>query len=187
MDIGCGDGALAAVLPHPPPVRVIGVDASATMPATHPGTAVRADARALPLASGVASAAAAVTVLDHMDEPTAAIREAHRVLKPGGLFLATAISRGDSPELAHVWRPVATSFDAEEAPALVASVFGSIGAHRWDAPLIDLPSSGAVRDYLIGRQVPPERAAAAACRVPTPLTLTKRGVLISGRKKRGTG
>ena len=50
-------------------------------------------------------AAVAVNVLDHLADPSAAVAEAHRVLAHGGVFLAAAASRHDSPELAHVWRP----------------------------------------------------------------------------------
>jgi hypothetical protein len=44
----------------------------------------------------------AVNVLDHLPEPTVAIDQAHRVLVPGGIFIAATRGRHDSPELAHV-------------------------------------------------------------------------------------
>ena len=160
----------------------MGLDASAAMLGAHPPPVVQADATALPFAVGVFGAAVAVNVLDHLADPTVAIREAHRVLAPGGTLIAATASRHDSPELAAVWRPLPTGFDAEDAPELVASVFGQVRVQRWDAPLIRLPDRDAVRDYLIARFVDPDVAATAAEEVMTPVTLTKRGAVILARK-----
>jgi hypothetical protein len=101
---------------------------------------------------------------------------------PGGLLLAATASRHDSPELAAVWRPPPSRFDAEDAPGLVASVFGRVQVERWDAPLVRLPDRDAVRDYLIERFVPAEDATAAARRVGTPVTVTKRGAVAYARR-----
>jgi SAM-dependent methyltransferase len=127
----------------------------------------------------------AVNVLDHLADPAAALREAHRVLAADGTFVAATASRSDSPELAHVWRPPPASFDAEDGPGLVASVFGQVRVERWDAPLVRLPDRAAVRDHLIARFVPRELAATAAEQVTTPATITKRGALLyAGKRKR---
>jgi SAM-dependent methyltransferase len=182
LDIGCGEGALRSALPATWRARLVGVDASATMLAAHPPPVVQADAAALPVASGGVDAAVAVDVLDHLADPTRAIGEAHRVLAPGGVFLAATASRHDSPELADVWRPPPAGFDAEDGPGLVASVFARVGVERWDAPLIRLPDRDAVRDYLIARFVAPGDATAAAERVATPVAVTKRGALIRARR-----
>ncbi|XVQ09052.1 class I SAM-dependent methyltransferase [Spirillospora sp. CA-255316] len=192
LDIGCGEGALSAALGDAPPgdaassseraVRVVGVDASATMLRAHPRPAVRATAVRLPFKDGVFDAAVAVNMLYHLDDPVPAIREARRVLAPGGLFVASAISRYDSPELAHVWRREATCFDAEEAPGIVARVFGeaAVEVERWDAPLITLPDRDAVRDYLAARQV--AEASVLARGVHAPVAVTKRGALVLARR-----
>ncbi|MFP3961190.1 class I SAM-dependent methyltransferase [Actinomadura fulvescens] len=199
VDIGCGEGALAAALaaatpaalpllarvsPGPAealgsaPRRLVGVDASATMLGAHPRPVVQAEAARLPFAADVFDAALAINMLYHLDDPMPALREARRVLAPGGLFVASAIARDDSPELAAVWRREPTPFDAEEAQDLVASVFGTVEVERWDAALITLPDRDAVRDYLIARQVPRPAAVDAAAQITTPLPVTKRGALI---------
>ena len=72
--------------------------------------------------------------------------------------------------------------DAEDAPGVVASVFGAAEAEGWDAPLITLPDRDAVRDYLIARFVPPEQAAASAAKVSAPAAITKRGAFIRATK-----
>jgi SAM-dependent methyltransferase len=182
LDIGCGEGALRAALPAGLGARTVGVDASATMLAAHPRPVVQADAAALPFVAGGFGAAVAVNVLDHLPEPVLAIAEAHRVLAAGGCFFAATASRHDSPELAAVWRPSPSGFDAEDAPGLVGSVFGAVEVQRWDAPLVRLPDRDAVRDYLIARFVAPEAAAAAAGQVTTPIAITKRGALIRAVK-----
>ncbi|WP_067458664.1 class I SAM-dependent methyltransferase [Actinomadura macra] len=182
LDIGCGEGALNEALPGNPPFRLAGVDASATMLRAHPGPRVLADAARLPFRDEAFDAAVAVNMLWHLEEPRLALREARRVLVPGGLLIVTAICRTDSPELAPVWHPEPTSFDAEDAPAQVCEVFGDVEVERWDAPLMTLPDRTAVRDYLIARQVPRAEAAEAAGRLRTPLPVTKRGALILARR-----
>ncbi|MEW2354209.1 class I SAM-dependent methyltransferase [Spirillospora sp. NPDC029432] len=180
LDIGCGEGALSAAAPAA--CRVVGLDASPAMLSRHPRPAVRAEATALPFAAGTFDAAVAVNVLYYLGDPVAAIAEARRVLAPGGTFITACPARSDSPELAGVWRPERSTFDAEDAPDLVGRVFGPVEAEWWDAPLITLPDRDAVGDYLIARCVPPPEARAAAARLRTPITLTKRGVFVYARK-----
>jgi SAM-dependent methyltransferase len=149
----------------------------------HPPPVVHADGTALPFLAERFDAVVAVNLLDHLADPAVAVGEGHRVLTSEGSFVAASASRHDPPELAHVWRPAPVGFDAEDAPGLVASVFGQVRAERWDAPLVRLPDRDAVRDYLIARFVPPEVAVAAAAeQVITPATITKRGALIHARK-----
>jgi SAM-dependent methyltransferase len=181
-DVGSADGPLATARPAGRLARLVGIDRSAVLLAGHPGPAVRADAVALPLADGSVTAVVAVNMLYHLADPVAAIREAHRVLAVDGVFIASTISRHDSPELAAVWRPAPSTFDAEDAAALASRVFGHVQSEWWDAPLVTLVNQVAVRDYLVARWVPAEQAAAAASRFAAPLTVTKRGALLICRR-----
>jgi SAM-dependent methyltransferase len=186
LDAGCGDGALA-VAAAAAPLRVIGLDAAVPMivAARAHGPVVRGDVTALPVASTSIDAVVMVNVLDHLDRPTTALREARRVLRPNALLIAGTVARSDSPELAPYWRPMQGAFDAEDAAGVVAGVFGAVTTDAWDAPLVTLPDRDAVRDYLRARFVPPEEAGrladAIAARGPLPLPVTKRGALLLAR------
>jgi SAM-dependent methyltransferase len=177
LDVGCGEGALANALPG-----VIGLDRSTTMLAAAPPPSVRGDALALPFQGDRFGAVVSINVLYHVDEPVQAIEEARRVLRTGGLFAAATVARDDSPELAHVWHAERSTFDAEEAPQIVASVFGEVDVDAWDAPLVHLPDRAAVRDYLIARLVSRSEAGDRAAAVPVPLDVTKRGCVVYARK-----
>ena len=190
LDIGCGDGTLAATATGSP-LQVIGIDAAAAMvrAAHRHGPTMRAEVTALAVADAAVDAVVAVNVLDHLDRPELGLREARRVLRPDGLFVAGTISRADSPELAPIWQPAPTPFDTEDAAEPVAAAFGSVEVQAWDAPLITLPDRDAIRDFLCARFVPLDEAErfadALADRGPLPLPLTKRGALVLARRTSG--
>jgi SAM-dependent methyltransferase len=95
VDIGCGEGRLSRDL-RAAGHRVLAVDHSLAMAraaATHPAAPVPAvvgDAARLPLATGCADVAVAFMSLQDIDAVADAVREAGRVLVPGGR-LALAI------------------------------------------------------------------------------------------------
>ncbi|MBV9410402.1 MAG: class I SAM-dependent methyltransferase [Acidimicrobiia bacterium] len=180
LDVGCGDGELPRHLPNSWPWA--GVDRSPTMLERAPKPAVLADARALPFADESFGAVAMLWMLYHLPDPETAVAEARRVLKPGGLLMASTNSQFDSPELAHVHSIGVVTFNAENAPDIVGRHFEEVELDPWDAPLVHLPDRAAVRDYLVGRLMPRPEAEAAVERVDTPLDVTKRGVLVFARK-----
>jgi len=179
LDVGCGEGELAR---HLPEGAWRGIDSSEAMLARAPQPSELGDATALPFPAGSFGSVALLYVLYHLADPAAALAEAHRVLRPGGLVAVAAPSRNDAPELA-AWLPSdPLTFDAELAPGLVGERFDHVEVKPWDAPLLRLPTSDAIRDFLIGKRVPPERAANAAQSIDPPLAVTKRGALVYGRK-----
>jgi SAM-dependent methyltransferase len=138
---------------------------------------MRADASVLPIRDQSAGAFAALWMLYHVDEPARVIADAARVLRPGGLFVASTSSRSSDPELTDGYPP--TPFDAEEAPDIVAAVFGNVDVERWDAPMTFLSDRNAVLRFCRSHSLPP----AAADRVTPPVWLTKRGCLVRAYKR----
>jgi SAM-dependent methyltransferase len=182
LDVGCGEGELARYLPDG---AWVGLDNSPTMLELAPAGGVLGEATALPFPDESFDGVAILYVLYHLPDPRLALAEAHRVMRPGGLISVAAPSRHDSPELAHALPKRPLTFDAELAPPLLRELFEEPEVMRWDAPLVELPTAGAVRDYLIGKRVAPDRAQAVAEATELPLSVTKRGALLFARKREG--
>lgn len=175
VDIGSGYGRLGDELKGYP--SYLGIDMSPTQISRSTQPVLMANANHLPIRDESAGAVAALYMLYHLDEPLIAIREAHRVLKRGGLFVACSPARNDSPEVQPEQEP--STFDAEDAPAIVGQVFDDVEVEIWDAPMLTLRDRNAVRLYLTSRMADP----ALADRVETPVTITKRGSIVWGRKR----
>lgn len=177
LDVGCGEGRLATVLPGG--VTWIGVDSSAAQLAgARRGSVARADMRALPFRADSFAEVVHLWCLYHLDDPVQAIAEAARVLRPGGRYVASTSARSSDPELMPEGHP-ATTFDAEEAPAVVGRVFADVEEERWDQPFFPLETRDEVRAFCRHNFVPVERAEI----VEVPLWLTKRGVLVRATKR----
>jgi ArsR family transcriptional regulator len=113
-DLGCGTGELTATL-APFVARVIAVDRSTDMLQAarrrlreHPNVDVRrGELEALPIADNELDAATLMLVLHHVPDPTAALAEAARALKPGGRLVIVDMLPHDREEyrhqMGHVW------------------------------------------------------------------------------------
>jgi len=120
-DVGAGTGALfGAIRSAAPAAHVVALDASAEMlriARTRRGApAILADALALPLADETVDAVILAYVLFHLADPSRAIAEAARVLRPGGRVGAVtwAWERGSRADT--VWDQVLTDACVPPAP-----------------------------------------------------------------------
>jgi SAM-dependent methyltransferase len=181
LDLGGGTGPLARLLRDAGTPAIV-VDVSTHVTAA-PRPAVRADGRRLPFGPGTFGAVGLLWMLYHLEDPAEVLREARRVLRPGGLVAASAPSRHNDPELSSVlprWgRPL--TFDAEVAADVVGTVFEVESVLTWDEPLADLADEATVALYLRGRGLSEPAARDAARTVSTPLRLTKRGCVVWAR------
>jgi SAM-dependent methyltransferase len=172
LDVGCGEGRLASVLRDG--VAWVGLDASWSQLRANPHRPlVRADMGALPFVDGAFAEVTHLWCLYHLDDPVAAVAEARRVLRAGGRYYACSAARDSDPEILPEGYPRST-FDAEEAPGIVAEAFGEVEAERWDGRFYALETRDEIRAYCRHNFIPAERAESAEL----PLELTKRGVLV---------
>jgi ubiquinone/menaquinone biosynthesis C-methylase UbiE len=176
LDVGCGQGRLASLLERS--VRWVGVDSSGAQLAANPyRPVVLADMRALPFRDDSFAEVTHLWCLYHVEDPAAAVSEARRVLRREGCYYASTAARDSDPEIMPEGYPP-TTFDAEEAPSIVRSVFDDVQDEPWNGKFFALGTRDEVRAYCCHNYIPLERAE----EVDLPLWLTKRGVLVRARK-----
>ena len=164
VDVGCGNGAYLAELPHRGHAGpVLGVDLSAGMlqaaRSRAPGASlVAGDAAALPLRDNASGLTLAMHMLYHVPEPPAAVRELRRITQPGGQvpvmlngedhlrelrdLITTALRNVTSRE-----PPLREQLRLDDGENLFASGFTSVIRHDFTGELL-IPAPQPVEDYV---------------------------------------
>ncbi|MEX2969532.1 class I SAM-dependent methyltransferase [Streptomyces sp. C184] len=155
VDVGCGNGKFIERLRRDrPEMRLLGLDVSLGILAGVPRPVAVADAAQLPLVSASVDGALALHMLYHVEDIPAAIKELARVVKPGGVVIASTNSARDKAELDHLWErsagdvlgvdkgpariSLSARFSLEQAPELLGAAFDKV-------EIIELPGTIAVR------------------------------------------
>src|SRR6185503_14487809 len=140
LEVGCGVGAVLAVLGQEyPGLRLSGVDIEPAQLAFARGhlaragveaTLVEADALALPFADESFDHVWMMWFLEHLPDPPAALREARRVLAPGGRLTAIEVDYST----VRVEPPATPAFDA-----LTGAMVQGMAASGWSDAGTRLP------------------------------------------------
>lgn len=108
LDLGCGDGThLARLRSERPAATVVGVDAEPGRLEDLPPPVLCAAAAQLPVTTESVDAVLALHALYHLPDIDAALAEAARVLKPGGVLVASTNAADDKRELDDLFQAAA--------------------------------------------------------------------------------
>lgn len=153
LDLGCGTGgATGGLQARFPDAKLFGLDFAARMAsasASPPAgwrrwwrgasgmTAIRGEMAALPFAGGAFGLAWSNLALHWLDDPAPAIREAQRVLEPGGLFMFSTLGPDTLKELRAAFDAAGAGWHVKRFIDL-HDIGDTLGSAGFGAPVIDM-------------------------------------------------
>ena len=159
LDAGCGNGRPLALL-RERGCDVVGLDRSYGMVRSlAPATTCVGDVQALPFCDASFDAAAALMMLYHVPDRAAAAVELRRVVRPGGVLVATTADAENQPELRAVvetavgggWRwtrPSESQFDLATGAEFLGTAFESVELVRAPERRVFVTDADAMADYI---------------------------------------
>lgn len=164
LDVGCGTGAfLSRLKGEQHQGRLVGIDSSAAavdaLLAAGVAEAHLGSAMELPFRDAEFDAVTAMHMLYHVDDPDLAVREAYRVLKPNGQFVATVNHPAGLPILTGIASKAVESrglpvsdvgewVNSSDLPDRMDRVFGNVEVIRQDNALL-ISSPGPAADFVV--------------------------------------
>lgn len=143
LECGCGDGEVALTIAKRFDVDVVGVDFSVQACETTNARAnerglnvraVRADAKALPLASDSIDVAVSLGIIEHDKTPVLQLKELARVIKPDGVLVLMTPNLWSFAKLDRVWREIKGTwpigYQREFSPAQLSKMCHEAGFKR---------------------------------------------------------
>ncbi|MFG2910330.1 class I SAM-dependent methyltransferase [Kitasatospora sp. NPDC048286] len=190
LDVGCGNGKFVNRLNRDrPDLQVVGVDISAGILADVPKPVLVADAQALPFGDGSAAAVLALHMLYHVGDIEATIKELARILRPGGVLIASTNSDTDKQELDRLWARAAgdvlglpegparvslsSRFSLEKAPGYLGTAFEDIRVRELPG-VIEVPDPAPIVAHLASYEAWADR-----CGVPFHETVSRAAEIVT--------
>ncbi|WP_371518252.1 class I SAM-dependent methyltransferase [Kitasatospora sp. NBC_01300] len=184
LDVGCGNGKFVNRLhKNRPDLQVVGMDISAGILTDVEKPVLVADAQALPFADNTVDAVLALHMLYHVSDIEATIKELARVLRSGGVLIASTNSDTDKRELDQLWAKAAGDvLGIPEGPARVSlssrfsleKARGYLGTAFKDVQVRELPGIIEITDPApIVAHLASYEAWAAQCGVPFHETVSR--------------
>ncbi|MFC5666355.1 class I SAM-dependent methyltransferase [Kitasatospora misakiensis] len=192
LDVGCGNGKFVSRLHKDrPDLQAVGMDISAGILADVEKPVLVSDAQALPFADNSVDAVLALHMLYHVGDIVATIKELARILRPGGVLIASTNSDIDKRELDQLWSKAAGDVLGipEGGPARVSlssrfsleKACGYLGTAFKDIRVRELPGTIEITDPApIAAHLASYEAWADECGVPFRETVSRAAEVAAG-------